>query len=521
MKINKILTFGLLSTLLALTSCNTNSSLIKSEVKASIEIVSNNKNGQVIEAKDVTVADTLYSIELDTISERHLMPSTGDVKMLVIPMLMPGYTTIDINNDGIDDKDQIVEDLNTAFFGHNDEKVGFASVADYYYQSSFGKLNLSGYVTDWFDVSSAGLGYQHAAEIDLDQTYEVIQKAVDWVKANNFVDLTEYDSDKDGYIDGLWLIYSCPNYANGGPNTEQKNYWAYTTWANKEGVGEIFEEPDVNDPAYQCFGWASYDFMYEEYGSQTLDTHTYIHETGHFMGLNDYYGDSTSYSPIGKVDMMDGNIVDHNSFSKMLLGWTKPTIVTGSATIEISSLINENSFIIIPSDDTVIENNTFNPWDEYIMIELYTNEANNYKDSRQAIANRPLAPSTYGVRIYHIDRRMFYADVRDSYNIILKEYEGEEIGDLQRLLFPIDNTRTANYFNFYLGLDPEYNLFDEIRLIEENKIDTFSTGGFMKDKTMFKEGDQFSVAEYTNFFNNGKLNNGKTHSAVVKIGGIK
>lgn len=52
-----------------------------------------------------------------------------------------------------------------------------------------------------------------------------------------------------------------------------------------------------------------------------VDSSTYIHETGHLLGLDDYY----SYNPntIGKVygaDMMDGNLGDHHLYQKFFWG---------------------------------------------------------------------------------------------------------------------------------------------------------------------------------------------------------
>ena len=94
--------------------------------------------------------------------------------------------------------------------------------------------------------------------------------------------------------------------------------------------------------------------MYLEYEDK-LDTHTYIHETGHFLGLNDYYSDTPTYSPIGKHDMMDANVGDHNSYSKMLLGWTKPYLVTGNGTIDL----NEFYDFIIEYFEVVDDSNEY------------------------------------------------------------------------------------------------------------------------------------------------------------------
>ena len=84
------------------------------------------------------------------------------------------------------------------------------------------------------------------------------------------------------------------------------------------------------------------------------------------------------------------------------------------------------------------------------------------------------------------------------------------------------NTRTKNQYNTYLNLDYSVVLYDEIRLIESNGIDTFSSGGFQTNKTLFKENDVFSFEKYKNFFfNEGKLDNGELFSTVVTVGNMK
>ena len=54
-----------------------------------------------------------------------------------------------------------------------------------------------------------------------------------------------------------------------------------------------------------------------------------IHETGHALGLNDYYDykDGGVKGGVGSFAMMDANQGDHDPYSKAILGWTHSTVV--------------------------------------------------------------------------------------------------------------------------------------------------------------------------------------------------
>lgn len=486
-------------------------------------------NGTVISPDDITVTETMNSLESKKQYNMQTLPSTGNVNILVIPVIIQGYENIDIDGDGAGDNDRVLSDINKAFFSHDDDSV-FKSVSDYYYESSYGKLNISGTVTDFFSVEEdSDLEFDTAADIGLNDTYGLVQEAVEWAKNTQGIDMTQFDNDKDGYIDGVWCIYSAPNYTNGGPQSSDGsyNFWAYTSWGNQTpGSTSVNggESPDVNDPVYNLFGWASYDFLYESYGTQRVDTHTLIHETGHFLGLNDYYSDTGSYSPIGKVDMMDGNIIDHNGYSKMLLGWTKPYLVTGDATIDLKSMQNENALIVIPDDSYQKDDMTkFNPFSEYMVVELYTNEGLNYADSRIQANERPLAANGKGVRIYHVDNRSMIIDKSDATNITVDFYEeGDTIDSNHRIITPITNSRSNNTYNTNFNVPASVNLYDEIRMIEVNGKDTYSSGGYQKLNHYFTEGKVFDFNTYKYFFIEGStFDNGNTFSKTITIGEIK
>ena len=271
---------------------------------------------------------------------------------------------------------------------------------------------------------------------------------------------------------------------------------------------------DINAPIINLYGWASYDFMYGKYENK-LDSHTYIHETGHFLGLNDYYStdaNGSSYSPLGKVDMMDANIIDHNSYTKMILGWTKPYLVYGNAEIDLKSVANENSLIVLLPDDKEVSNK-FNPFDEYILIEYYTNEGLNNLDST-TLYDFVKAPTEDGVKIYHIDKRVY---LMDSVSQTIVPYTNQELNEDNGLATPITNSRDQDNYNIYFNFDILNNLYDEIRLIESDGRDTLSYGGIFKDETLFKPGDNFSIKTHSAWFLDEKLNNGKEFSYVVEV----
>lgn len=503
--------------LVPLVGCKVNENNDFSTASASITINSNG-NGGIITPDKVNITETFNTIEDKRQFNTQTLPSTGDVNLLVIPVIIPGFETIDIDGDGNDDRDKVADDIKEAFFGEG--KDNHESLSSYYKKSSYGKLNLSGTVTDWyFPSDDPELGITSPNDITITKTYDIVKAAVEWAQNEQGIDTANFDSDEDGYVDGVWLVYSAPDYAHGGPNTDDKNYWAYTSWGNQSG--STAQKPNKNNPVYNLFGWASYDFMYEGYGNDQVDAHTFIHETGHFLGLADYYSDDIKYSPVGKVDMMDGNIIDQNSYSKMLLGWTKPYIALGNGTIDISSMENENSFIVIPKDGTVLEDNNFDPFSEYILVELYSNEGLNYIDSVEKLSDRPLAMTTKGVRIYHINNTKYLLSKSD-FKYTVKVYEGEKIDSSHRIILPISNALGQDTYNANFNFPIEYNLFDEIRLIEVGKKDTFSYGGFQTDKSLFKSGMTFSISDYKDFFINGdKLDDGSAFTSSVTIGDIK
>ena len=317
------------------------------------------------------------------------LTSIGSPSILVLPILQSDYSL------SISEQERILTRLEACFFGESEE-TSWESVASFYEKSSYGALHLNGEIMPWFDCgySSHQIENLNSSAATAEGAIQVMKDAIQYWENEGLLDTSRFDTDADGYIDSVWVIYSGPNCQNDWNAPE--NNWAYTYWN--------MEEENHASPVPMSFAWASWDFMNEGYGEGGIDAHTYIHETGHLLGLPDYYDSSyySSVSPAGGVDMMDFNIIDHNAWSKYALGWISPQIANKeSKSIEIGSLAETGEALLIPTPDG------FNgsAFDEFLMVEYYTPTLLNQADSETPYGQTQ-GLQEEGIRIWHVDSRL-------------------------------------------------------------------------------------------------------------------
>ncbi len=346
------------------------------------------------------------------------LQSIGTFNYLVVPIQ---FSDAAVTNTELDN-------LNKAFNGTTAD-TGWQSVNSYYKTSSFDKLNMTFTIHDTYMANNDTAYYEKYSK---DATYDgeayqktgaelLLEEVMAWLES--LIDLTVYDNDNDGVLDGIWLIYTADvDYDNAD------FYWAYvTTYYKEDGNDKTYDGLDLG---YYLF--AGFDFMYEYTGGandQYYDTtgkyvdmtisglkinaSTYIHETGHMLGLDDYYDydqNQGSNSGLGGADMMDQTIGDHNAYSKIIMGWITPTVVTTTQTITLNPFESSGNCIMVLLD----YDGTY--FSEYLLIDLYTNTGLNAAHANQA--NSYLyydydteKGATYGVRIYHVS-----SDVDDPYS---------------------------------------------------------------------------------------------------------
>ncbi len=460
--------------------------------------VSENLNGLAPVYSDYSYKDFTDNNYYDLASA----PNVGNGKLLVIPVWFKDSSSYI----GLLKRENVREDIQKAYFGTSVE-TGWESVKTFYSKDSFGKVNIDGVVSDWYDCDKYSSEFYSE---NSNATNELVFAAVEWYKEEYGIStLTDFDQDHDGYLDGVMLIYGAPDYS-ALSNPSASNLWAYCYWLQDPSVR------DVANPGANVYFWASYDFMYS-YGNVTnsrvgsrygsgdqshclIDSHTFVHEMGHVFGLADYYdytGDSDNkFSPAGAFSMQDHNVGAHDAFSRFALGWAKAYVPTETTTITVGAMENSGECILLSPSFSG------SAFDEYILLELFTREGINESDAKYGYNYRSPVDCEYGVRVWHVDARLFSGR---TYKLVTDPTGNRVISATSNTTYngQSDANRAINYAGQY-----EYN---QLHLIRNDTSAPYNNKSSLSSAAMFYTGDEFTLEKYaTQFFNTNKLNNNKS-----------
>ncbi len=426
-------------------------------------------------------------------------PSAGDSKILVIPVWFTD------SGDYINpaNRDKVRDDIELSYFGTSEE-TGWESVKSYYEKDSFGHAKMDGVVTDWYECNKPSSDFY----TDGNATAELIFNSVKWYKSKYEVsNMKDFDKNKDGFIDGVMIIYGAPDYLSLN-DRNKSNLWAYTSWL---GTNASPFNPTVN-----AFFWASYDFMYSEetaiertgitdYGRGDtryceVDAHTFIHEMGHVFGLSDYYDYGGVSAPAGAFSMQDYNVGAHDPYSRLSLGWATPIVPYKTTTITVKP-VEESGEIVVLSPEY-----TGSPFDEYVILELYTPTGlNKFDTDHQYDKHYPVGPSQAGVRVWHVDARLAKAvySSRDRQWYISEITSVPSSSGYSFVTHATSNTNAGARVINYAG-DADYNELELIRNDPEMEYNSYEP---LNDDSLFYTGDTFSLSLFQKQFVNGTLLN--------------
>jgi M6 family metalloprotease-like protein len=296
------------------------------------------------------------------------MPSTGDVKMFILLIEFNDAAHISTADDQAAMFTKVFGPENTASSSYPLE-----SLTAYYDRASYGLLNIQGATLGWYNP-----GTDRSAVPETTAGREtLIKNAINSFDAAGH-DFSQYDNDGDGDIDYFAVIWTGAHGA-----------WASFWWGYQTSFTDNSYTVDGKKLSKYSWQWESYDYPAGSFSPKVL-----IHETGHALGLPDYYDYDPNTGPdggVGGLDMMAGNYGDHNSFSKFVLDWLTPTVISATGSYPGQTLRPLASFhdslLVMPGAATT-------PFQEFFLVEHRKREKN----------DTPYP--TDGLLIWHVDAQL-------------------------------------------------------------------------------------------------------------------
>ncbi len=266
---------------------------------------------------------------------------SGTLPLVIIPTLFA-------------DSDPPIEEISAAALqARLFADVSPSSVTAYYREASLGKLTINGKVTEWVQTSfrrtealgqTFGLGDDAKVREWLRQAVANVDASIDFGQFDNDgPDGVPNSGDDDGRVDGAGFLYREIDASCGGNGP-----WPHR-WRLSDGIvpGAVTNDRAPNGQFivvddYMTLGARNCS------GTRALDVNVFAHETGHVLGLPDYYDASGGILReqrrwvVGCWDIMSAGswgcgsgphqgVVNPPHFGphpKMLLGWMTPKTVT-------------------------------------------------------------------------------------------------------------------------------------------------------------------------------------------------
>ncbi|MGM9860105.1 MAG: M6 family metalloprotease domain-containing protein, partial [Muribaculaceae bacterium] len=249
------------------------------------------------------------------------------------------------------------------------EYGGTGSVVNYFTTSS------NGLFTPQFDVvgpltlsnKTSYYGGNDSYGDDL-RPCEMIREAC--TLANAEINFADYDTDGDGYVDNVYVIYAGQGEADYG---EDNTIWPHS-WKLSSGLGTAPTYDGVKVDDYGCGN---------EWGLDAPDgIGTFVHEFSHVLGLPDLYctnynSTATKLTP-GAWDVLDYGPYNNEGrtpptysiYARNAMEWIDPIVITGESTIDLREIQEFNDGAVILTSDPyeffLLENRQQVGWDAYV-----------------------------------------------------------------------------------------------------------------------------------------------------------
>ncbi|TAE86990.1 MAG: M6 family metalloprotease domain-containing protein, partial [Bacteroidetes bacterium] len=276
-------------------------------------------------------------------------PPKGDRKVIVILVEYP-------------DLRATVSKENFELLLNQPDYNGTGSFKDYYKAASNGQLNLTSIVYGWVMADSGYKYYGRNSSPSYNAaTRSLLLGAVRDANDSFGVDFSEFDSDDDGYCDGVIVMHA----GIGAEEVSAPNSGDYI-WSFRSTLSE------TQRPTYDGVQIASFAMFPEkrwQSGSNNIvGIGVLCHEFGHLLDLPDLYSTQNTNEGSGNFTLMAGGPwlnnertpCNNDAWSRIQMGWVTPTIIKDTQLYKLP-------YAVVDSD-MVYQINTSRP-NEYYLLE--------------------------------------------------------------------------------------------------------------------------------------------------------
>ena len=402
----------------------------------------------------------------------------GKTRLLIVPVEIDGGDPMD---------EAFFQRLEEMLKGPLDSSF-FLNIKDYYRNASYGQFDLE------YDIMPVyRLNLTMDEWVNGEQTFKYLiheREAIVYALDHYVSDPSVYDSDGDGYLEGIVCITNEPF------SVENASSCVILTEEYVDMYPDYAKVRFFVDTMVRCFDTSS-----EDYRNNVL-----AHELAHYFGIDDYYDYRGISEFLTKFDLQSGTFGDWNPFSKMAVGWIDPYVITPDVekvTIKLRNSAEYPDVILIPCGEW---NGT--PFDEYLLVDVFAGRGNNelpFSFFYQRDHENDASEDEGGVRVLHVDARLMRRTYHTAESLgWFDDFSGSGRYTKNDVCTAYANTTVSREtMNDAPDLNPDYRL---LALIPASR-DEVEPGYTFYSSYLFHTGDVFMPEKYSAFFPNYPLSN--------------
>ena len=304
------------------------------------------------------------------------LPSCGKVNLLVLLVSFPDQP----GKASLEEAEQMI-------FSRGRRTGG--SVADYFFEVSGGRVEITGKVLGWFSAAQpeayyANYAFGHQAEAYPRNSGRLVEEAVEAARKLG-EDFATFDNSQSGSVDGLVVVFAGPGGNLGG---RKDRLWPWLSYLSMNGSRPVLAGGKKID---------RYILVGEQNArGEPNFVMPFCHELGHLFGLPDLYDWSSGSFGVGKFDLMGAGLYGGgkpfwpSAWTRAYLGWS-----------ELHELDTDGRYQLAPAEKNgpVFKIPTFVP-QEYFLLE------------NRAPMGMDAGLFGKGLVIYHVDEKVLTANDR-------------------------------------------------------------------------------------------------------------